>query len=435
MNNIGEFRSADFGRFLLEGKIIIAGKEKYLVHWVRKFFDYRQQTPSLPWFEQLPLFLQNLIASDGYQDWQIRQADQAVRLYFSNFLMANPSVPGNLGAHSSALLSSAQLTENTAIQTFRENMRLRRYSRRTENTYVGWIQQYLAYCRDRSPGIDANTPCRPDFVRDFLAHLAMKKNVSASTQNQAFYSLLTFFRLVFNTELEDLKNTVRARTRQRLPEVFSPEEIKKLFNYVNGTIGLMLKLSYGGGLRVGECCCLRIKDIDFAQKLIYVRDGKGGKDRTTLLPASVVPALKLHIERVLTLHDKDLAEGFGTVWLPDALARKYPGASKQKAWQYLFPSANRSIDPESNIVRRYHVTDSTLQKGIKIALQKAGIHKHASVHTLRHSFATHLLLNGIDIRQIQEYLGHTKVETTMIYTHVIKDMRNPVASPLDTLLS
>jgi hypothetical protein len=214
-------------------------KEKYLIHWVRKFFEYRQQAPSLPWFEQLPLFLQNLIASDGYQDWQIRQADQAVRLYFSNFLMAKPSVAGNLGAH-----SSAQLTENTAIQTFRENMRLRRYSRRTENTYVGWIQQYLAYCRDRSPGIDANTPCRPDFVRDFLAHLAMKKNVSASTQNQAFYSLLTFFRLVFNTELEDLKNTVRARTRQSLVGVeatmISTHVIKDMRNPVASPLDTLL---------------------------------------------------------------------------------------------------------------------------------------------------------------------------------------------------
>jgi integron integrase len=196
----------------------------------------------------------------------------------------------------------------------------------------------------------------------------------------------------------------------------------------------MLKLTYGAGLRVNECCRLRIKDIDFDLQVISIRDGKGGKDRTTVLPVSLVPALQLHIGKVLQLHDQDLAEGHGSVWLPGALARKYPGASKEKAWQYLFPSGSLSIDPESKLIRRHHVIDSTLQKAMKSALAKAGIKKHASVHTLRHSFATHLLLNGIDIRQIQEYLGHSKVETTMIYTHVIKDMRNPVASPLDVLL-
>ena len=258
---------------------------------------------------------------------------------------------------------------------------------------------------------------------------------AASTRNQAFNSLLTFFRLVFNTELGYLKNAVRARTGHRLPVVFSPDEIRQLFKQVQGTIGLMLKLIYGGGLRVNECCRLRIKDIDFDQQLLIVRDGKGGKDRTTVLPASLMMTLQLHMQKVLALHDKDIEEGYGAVWLPKALAKKYPGASKEKAWQYLFPSASLSIDPESNIVRRHHVSDSTLQKAIKIALLKAGIHKHASVHTLRHSFATHLLLNGIDIRQIQDYLGHSKVETTMIYTHVVKDMRNPVVNPLDGLLA
>ena len=260
-----------------------------------------------------------------------------------------------------------------------------------------------------------------------------KKNVSASTQNLAFNSILMFFRLVFNQDLGDLKNTVRARTGQKLPVVLSVDETKKLLESVKGTTGLMLKIISGGGLRVNECCNLRIKDIDFDQSLITIRDGKGGKDRTTLLPASLTGELRSHIAKVLTLHDKDLAEGYGAVWLPHALDRKYPDAPTQKAWQYLFPSANRSIDPRSNIIRRHHVGDSTLQRAVKVALKKAGIHKHASVHCLRHSFATHLLLNGVDLRQIQELLGHSKVETTMIYTHVVKDMRNPVASPFDLL--
>ena len=242
-----------------------------------------------------------------------------------------------------------------------------------------------------------------------------------------------FFRLTFNKELGDLKNSVRARTGKRLPVVFSVEEVRQLLNHIKGTTGLMLRIIYGGGLRVNECCRLRIQDIDFDQQLIFIRQGKGGKDRTTVLPVSLMDTLKKHLVDVSDLHDADLDEGYGSVWLPNALERKYPGASTQKAWQYLFPSATRSIDPRNGLIRRHHITDSTIQRAMKTAIGKANINKHASVHTLRHSFATHLLLAGVDIRQIQEYLGHSRVETTMIYTHVIKDMRNPAVSPLDTL--
>ncbi len=435
MYDIGDFRGEEFGEFLLKGNIAATGKERYLVHWVRRFFEFRRQYPKIAWFEQLPLYVGDLNSTNGFQDWQLRQADQAVRLYFSNFLMAKPSAQADSLEKLSQASSCPQLSEHAALKSFYESLRLRNYARRTEETYCIWVKQYLGYCRGRG-GVGAESgPISPDFVRDFLAHLAMKKNVAATTQNLAFNSLQTFFRLVYNTDLGDLKNAVRARTGQRLPVVFSPDEIRNLFKYVEGTIGLMLKLTYGGGLRVNECCRLRIKDLDFDLQVISVRDGKGGKDRTTVLPVSLVPALQLHVGKVLKLHDQDMAEGHGSVWLPGALARKYPGASKEKAWQYLFPSAGLSLDPESNIVRRHHVSDSALQKYIKTALAKAGINKHASVHTLRHSFATHLLLNGIDIRQIQEYLGHSKVETTMIYTHVIKDMRNPVTSPLDVLLA
>ena len=189
----------------------------------------------------------------------------------------------------------------------------------------------------------------------------------------------------------------------------------------------------GGGLRINECCRLRLKDIDFDQQLILVREGKGGKDRTTVLPASLTADLQKHLVEVEELRNIDIAEGYGSVWLPKALERKYPGASRQKAWQYLFPSTKRSIDPRSGVVRRHHFSDSELQRAMKAAMTIAKINKHTSVHTLRYSFATHLLLSGVDIRQIQEYLGHAKVETTMIYTHVIKDLRNPIASPLDSL--
>ncbi|MDK9707295.1 MAG: integron integrase [Desulforhopalus sp.] len=429
MNNFDEFNSTDFGKFLLESRLVQAGKEKFFVHWVRKFFEYRVQLPNMSWAEQVPLFLRELNESGSYQDWQVRQADQAVRLYFSNFLLSQ-SQPAGQGQDNS---STGPISQQAALQKFREGLRLRNYATRTEQTYLGWVQRYFSYCQTRTPTSEKDRTCTPDLVRDFLAHLAVDRNISASTQNLAFNSLLQFFRLVFNKDLGDMRNAVRAKTSQRLPVVLSIEETGRLLRNIEGTIGLMLKIIYGGGLRVNECCRLRIKDIDFDQQLVFVRDGKGGKDRTTLLPKSLNGQLQEHIRRVFALHDRDLADGFGSVYLPKALARKYPGASIEKAWQYLFPSAVRSIDRENNLVRRYHVSDSALQRAVKGALHKAGIHKHASVHTLRHSFATHLLLNGVDLRQIQDYLGHSKVETTMIYTHVVKDMRNPVASPLDLL--
>jgi len=429
MNNIDEFRSADFGKYLLESKMVAAGKEKFMVHWTRKFFEYRLRHPQISWSDLLPLYIKELDSTGAYKDWQIRQADQAVRLYFSNFLISiSPKI-----LHGETSTVNNQTPQKVALQNFQEALRLRNYALRTERTYIQWVVQYFSFCKTRNPALSEKSPCSVDLVRDFLAHLVMTKNVSASTKNLAFNSILMFFRLVFNQDLGDLKNTVRARTGQKLPVVLSVDETRKLLESVKGTTGLMLKIIYGGGLRVNECCSLRIKDIDFDQSLITIRDGKGGKDRTTLLVASLTGELRSHIAKFLTLHDKDLAEGYGAVWLPHALDRKYPNAPTQKAWQYLFPSANRSIDPRSNIIRRHHVSDSTLQRAVKVAIKNAGIHKNASVHCLRHSFATHLLLNGVDLRQIQELLGHSKVETTMIYTHVVKDMRNPVASPFDLL--
>ena len=429
MNKIDQFQSDEFGKFLLESQMVRSGKEKFIVHWVRKFFEYRINLPNMSWTEQVPLFIKEMNESATYQDWQVRQADQAVRLYFSNFL--NSQSPSSLQGQGS---SSAQpVSQQAALQTFRENLRLRNYATRTEQTYVEWARRYFFYCQSRSPASDKDLAFPPDLVRDYLAHLAVQRNISASTQNLAFNSLLQFYRLVFNQDIGELRDAVRAKASQRLPVVFSVDETARLLQNTEGTVGLMLKIIYGGGLRVNECCRLRIKDIDFGQQLVFIRDGKGGKDRTTLLPRSLHGQLQAHISRVFALHDQDLADGFGSVWLPKALARKFPGASVEKAWQYLFPSAVRSLDPESSLVRRYHVSDSALQRAVKEAMRKAEIHKHASVHTLRHSFATHLLLNGVDLRQIQEYLGHSKVETTMIYTHVIKDMRNPVASPFDLL--
>ena len=273
MQDINSFRSSEFGEFLLESKLVVAGKEKFMVHWVRRFFDFRLKHRNLAWYEQVPLFLRELNDSDSYQDWQVRQADQAIRLYFSNFLMSQTQ------AQETGITPISTVTEKAALQTFSESLRLRGYARRTNQSYSEWVKRYFAYCRGRSSGPGSVEACTPDLVRDFLAHLAVQRNVSASTQNLAFNSLLTFYRLVFNKDLGDLREAVRAKTGKRLPVVFSVEETAKLLQQIEGTSGLMLKIIYGGGLRVNECCRLRIKDIDFDQQLIFVRDGKGGKDR------------------------------------------------------------------------------------------------------------------------------------------------------------
>ncbi|OGV65774.1 MAG: hypothetical protein A3K19_25795 [Lentisphaerae bacterium RIFOXYB12_FULL_65_16] len=310
----------------------------------------------------------------------------------------------------------------------RQLLRLRHYSYATEKIYVGWVVRYFEYCRKQ--GLDAaQTPG----IKDFLSHLALQGKVSASTQNQAFNALLFLFREVWTENLGDVSDTLRAKRGLKLPVVLSVEEVRELFRHVSGVPGLMLRTTYGGGLRVSEVGRLRVKDIDFTERLLYVRSGKGDKDRTTLLADAVVPELKAHLDEVWALHKADLAAGHGAVYLPDALERKYPNAAKEWCWQYVFPARGLSVDPRSSTVRRHHLTDKSVQDAMHQAVRAAGIQKPASVHTLRHSFATHLLLQGVNIRQVQEYLGHEKLETTMIYTHVLRGMSPPATSPLDAL--
>lgn len=431
MNNFNTFNSTDFGNYLLNSSVVAAEKEKFIVIWVRKFFGMRHSCPDLPWHQQLTVFIKEL-SDAGLESWKLRQADQAVRLYFVNFLGSFDKNDG-ITHQPSIQNSSETMSEKQALHLLQQSMRVQNYARSTEKTYLLWTRQFFAHCQKHDSKFQNILLLDENQLRDYLAYLAMTKNVSASTQNQAFNALLMFFRVVLKCELTDMKNAVRAKTAQKLPIVFSIEEVRALFLQLSGTSGLMLRIIYGGGLRINECCRLRIQDIDFSQKLIYIRNGKGGKDRTTILPDSIVTDLQDHIERVNTLHDKDLKDGYGRVWLPDALQRKYPSADIQKGWQWLFPSTRLSVDPQSRITRRHHTYDQVVQRAFKKALQNAKIHKHATVHTLRHSFATHLLLNGVDLRQIQEYLGHSRVETTMIYTHVVKEMRNPATSPLDLM--
>jgi integron integrase len=295
------------------------------------------------------------------------------------------------------------------------------------------MDRFFAYRASIQAVIGDAYKVTPQAITDYLAYLAIRKRVSATTQNQAFNALLFMCREVLRIELGDVSHNVRAQSGRRLPVVLSVEEVKAMFSHMTGTTKLMAQLIYGGGLRVMECCQLRVKDLDFTSNLIFVRRGKGDNDRSTLLPESLEQALAAHLERVKKLHEQDLADGYGEVAMPGLLTVKYPNAGKEWGWQFVFPSSKLSVDRRDGKIRRFHAVDSTVQSAVRDAVRTAGINKPASVHTLRHSFATTLLLNGVDIRQIQDYLGHRKVETTMIYTHVVKDMRNPATSPLDML--
>jgi len=269
-------------------------------------------------------------------------------------------------------------------------------------------------------------------VATFLAHLAVAGNVAASTQNQALNALVFLYENVLHIELGDIGKFARAERPARLPEVLTREETQRVLAALKpGTTSLIIRLLYGSGMRVLESLRLRVKDLDFARGRIIVREGKGDKDRITILPDSLKAELKAHLERVRLLHEKDLAEGFGRVMLPHALARKYPNADREWAWQWVFPSANRSRDPRSGVQRRHHASELPVQRAMKVAVRFAGLSKRATCHTLRHCFATHLLENGYDIRTVQDLLGHEDVATTMIYTHVMQKPGLGVKSPLD----
>ncbi|MGE0455193.1 MAG: integron integrase [Vicinamibacteria bacterium] len=312
------------------------------------------------------------------------------------------------------------------LRRVRDTVRQRHYSRRTEKAYLGWISRFL--CTTRNPRVEALGTLD---VAAFLTQLASDGNVSASTQNQAFSALLFLFREVLRVELKGLELVVRAKRAVRLPVVLSRHEVTAIFQHFRGVCLLMASLMYGGGLRLLECCRLRIKDVDFERNELIVRDGKGFKDRVTVLPARLVKPLRRHIERVHRQHTLDLSGGAGSVPLPDALERKYPGAAWEWTWQWVFPANRIHTDFSTGQRHRYHIHESVLQRAFKQALKAAGVPKAASCHTLRHSFATHLLEDGYDLRTIQELLGHSDVSTTMIYTHVLNRGGRGVRSPLD----
>ena len=312
------------------------------------------------------------------------------------------------------------------LDNVRTVLRLKHYSLRTEEAYTYWIKKYILFHEKKHPA-----EMGADEIRAFLSHLAVEQNVAASTQNQAFAALLFLYQQVLDIELPPIGETVRAKKPERVPVVFTRQEVNEILTRLSGTPWLVASLLYGSGLRLMEAMRLRVKDVDFAQNQITVREGKGEKDRVTMLPQSVKTVLQDHLQRVEKLHQDDLREGCGAVYLPYALERKYPNAATEWKWQYIFPAAKRSLDPRSSAVRRHHLGEDSIQRAVKQAMRQAQVNKYGSCHTLRHSFATHLLESNYDIRTIQDLLGHKDVRTTMVYTHVLNRGGQGVKSPLD----
>jgi len=311
------------------------------------------------------------------------------------------------------------------LDQVRDAIRLKHYSYRTEQTYVGWIRRYIIFHGKRHPKDMGNVE-----VEAFLTHLAVEGHVSASTQNQALSALLFLYRTVLNQELGQLE-AIRAKRSHYLPSVLTKDEVRSVLQNMSGVPELVIKVLYGSGLRLNEGLSLRIKDIDFAQRQIVVRDAKGSESRVTMLPDSLIEPLQTHLKKVRHLHQQDLEQGYGSVYLPFALERKYPHADRAWIWQFVFPSPNRSRDPRSGVIRRHHLHASGMQRSLKRAVHTTGVTKRVSGHTFRHSFATHLLEASYDIRTVQELLGHKDVKTTMIYTHVLNRGGRGVRSPLD----
>jgi integron integrase len=318
--------------------------------------------------------------------------------------------------------------EPRLLDQVREQIRLKHYSIRTERVYCEWVKRYIRFHQYRHP-VEMGAP----EVEAFLSDLAVRRDVSASTQNQALAALLFLYKQVLKHDLPWLGEIVRAKKPARLPVVLSMDEVQQILGLLDGQVGLVARLLYGGGMRLMEGVRLRVKDVDFARNEIIIRDGKGQKDRVTVMPASLVGSLKQHIARTRAIHDLELSEGRGDVYLPDALARKYPKAPWEWAWQYVSPSSSLSVDPRSGAVRRHHLDEKRVQRAFKRAVKTPGIAKLATPHTLRHSFATHLLESGQDIRTVQELLGHADVKMTMIYTHVLNRGGLAVLSPLDRM--
>lgn len=397
-------------------------EKKVIPHYIRWNHLYQEFIKDKGSIKDTNLFLSEFLHSIStlYEVWQVNQAEKAIQLYkqFSQRIdngqkTASPPIPSSW---------------KTAMGELKDCLRLHQKSYNTEKTYLYWTKQFSDYLKEKN--LDKVSI---QDLKDFLTYLAATRDVSFSTQKQAFNGLLFFFRFILNKEVGDLKDVLKARPSRKLPVVLTLIEVTSIFKEMTNPYLLMARLIYGSGLRLIECLKLRIKDIDFDNGRLIVRSGKGDKDRTTLLSKSLYADLKLQLSKAKKIYEKDRLDSIPGVELPSALDRKFPNAGTEWAWFWVFPSYHIAVDARTQICRRHHQFPSSLQRTFKSALKATGIPKQASVHTLRHSFATHLLENGYDIRTIQELLGHANVETTMIYTHVASKNKMGVVSPLDKI--
>jgi len=406
----------NYKKYLLEEVKIAEKYIPYYIKWTSECLDFliKEKGQRIS-NEEKERFLLHL--SENHEDWQVKQADYAIKLY-NHFLLKKQR---GQRAEAKPKREWDKVEEKTG-----KALRLKQLSYRTEQTYIGWIKRFRRFVKEKSPSEIEGTE-----LQDFLTHLAVDKRVSPSTQNQALNALVFLYKNILKKDVSNYIEAIRAKERRRLPVVLTKKEVKRVLSLIDGEQRLMAALMYGCGLRVSECVRLRIKDIDLEQNTVTVRGGKGDKDRITLLPESLKDELLEQFKRARAIYDEDRKKNLPGVYLPGALERKYPRASKEWGWFWLFPSRSLSVDPKTNRVRRHHVHSATLQRAVRDAVKKAEITKPATAHTLRHSFATHLIEDGYDIRTVQELLGHKSLNTTMIYTHVAKKNILGVRSPLD----
>lgn len=417
-----QFDLEPFVQYIKQRNLVDERHLPFYVKWVQRFLTAELPPIAASAADRIQAF-ENLLSKDrSIEEWQVRQALRAVELYVKVFATTGKAETVSAGNPDKAISDAEGV-----YSQMRDLIRIRHYAYRTEQTYLDWVRRYLAYALKHELDWRQN-----DSARAYISSLATQQNVAASTQNQAFSALLFLLREVLKQENPDL-TSVRAKQGTRLPVVLSQEEVRQVLKMTPTDDRLLLQLAYGAGLRVSELIRLRIKDLDFDNRLVIVRAGKGNKDRGTLMSKALMDPLKAQIQAVKRVHEQDLASGHGAVYLPFALDRKYPAAPKEFGWQYLFPANDLAVDPRSGVVRRHHISDQVPQRIMRDAVRKAGIDKPASIHCMRHSFATHMLLKGVNIREVQKYLGHESVETTMIYTHVIRGMDSTAESPLDEL--
>jgi integron integrase len=417
-----------FGDFLRGSEQVLESHISYYEGWVSKYLHWLERQQGEATKDQSS-GIRDFIGSIGgqYPDWLLSQAERALRLYrYFKRQVRRPD--GSLPVRQTSKAVPLSGSSADVLDKLSAAIRLKHLSYRTEEAYVGWVRRFLQFVR----GSGKATP-GSEGLKDFLSHLAVEQKVAAATQRQAFHALLFFYRNVLALPVRGLESVVRARVGKRLPVVLTIAEVRRIVSQLKGTDALMAKVIYGAGLRLEECLSLRVKDIDFERVCLTIRAGKGNKDRETVLPESLIGPLKEHLAVVRKKFLADKSGNPGGVWLPEALARKMPNASREWPWYWVFPASKLSIEPRFGKVCRYHVYPSSFQKAFRLAVARAEVTKNATVHTLRHSFATHLIERGYDIRTIQELLGHSDVSTTMIYTHVATRNKLGVASPANDL--